>query len=101
MRAIFLSGLLSAVLNPKPGLFVLAFIPQFVSPTRGDASVQMLIYGAWFALLTTVVFALMGAFASRLAGLLQARPRVVAGLNIGAGSAFVAAGLSVATLSNK
>ncbi|MCP9760121.1 LysE family translocator [Aquitalea sp. S1-19] len=101
MRAIFLSGLLSAVLNPKPGLFVLAFIPQFVSPARGDASVQMLIYGAWFAALTCVVFALMGAFASRLAGLLQARPRVVAGLNIGAGSAFVAAGLSVATLSNK
>lgn len=101
LRSIFATGFLSAALNPKPGLFVLAFIPQFVSPTRGSVSIQMLVYGVWFAVLTAVGFALMGVFASRLSSWLRARPRVVAGLNLSAGITFVASGLSIAALKQK
>ena len=101
LRSIFATGFLSAALNPKPGLFVLAFIPQFVSPTRGSVTIQMLVYGVWFAVLTAVGFALMGVFASRLSSWLRARPRVVAGLNLSAGITFVASGLSVAALKQK
>lgn len=101
LSRIFLTGFLSAALNPKPGLFVLAFIPQFVSPERGSVTVQMLVYGAWFAVLTAIGFALMGVFASRLSAWLQQRPSVVAGLNVGAGVAFVASGFSVAVLRQK
>lgn len=101
LRVIFATGFLSATLNPKPGLFVLAFIPQFVNPTQGSVTTQMLVYGSWFALLTVVGFALMGIFASRLAVWLRVRPRVVAGLNVGAGVTFVVSGLSVAVLKQK
>lgn len=101
LRSVFATGFLSAALNPKPGLFVLAFIPQFVSPTRGSVSIQMLVYGVWFAVLTAVGFALMGVFASRLSSWLRARPRVVAGLNLGAGITFVVSGLSIAALKQK
>lgn len=101
LSTIFATGFLSAALNPKPGLFVLAFLPQFVSPGRGSVTMQMLVYGGWFALLTTVSFALMGIFASRLSSWLRQKPRVVAGLNVGVGIAFVASGLSVAVLKQK
>ncbi len=101
LSRIFATGFLSAALNPKPGLFVLAFIPQFVSPERGSVTMQMLVYGVWFAFLTALGFALMGVFASRLSSWLRQRPRVVAGLNIGAGVTFVASGLSVAVLRQK
>jgi threonine/homoserine/homoserine lactone efflux protein len=94
LRRVWLTGILSNVLNPKPGLFVLAFLPQFVDAGRGSVAVQMLVYGAIFATITAVMFALMGGFASRLAGWLQARPRVVKGINIGAG-------LSVLTLKQR
>lgn len=101
LRKVLLTGVLSNVLNPKPGLFVLAFLPQFVSAGRGSVAVQMLVYGAIFALLTALIFTLMGAFASRLAGWLQARPKVVRGVNVGAGLTFIAAGLSVLSLKQR
>jgi len=96
LSTIFSTGFLSAALNPKPGLFVLAFIPQFVNPDLGPVSSQMVGYGVWFALLTAIGFSLMGVFSSKLSGWLKSKPKVVFGLNIGAGVAFVSSGLAVA-----
>lgn len=98
---IFVTGFLSAALNPKPGLFVLAFIPQFINASSGSVTMQMLILGLWFALLTASGFALMGVFAGRLANFLQRHPRIVSGLNLGAGLSFVGAGISIAILRQK
>lgn len=101
LRRVWLTGVLSNLLNPKPGLFVLAFLPQFADAGRGSVQVQMLVYGAIFAVLTTLIFTLLGAFAARLAGWLQMRPRVVRGANAGAGLTFIAAGLSVLSLKQR
>jgi threonine/homoserine/homoserine lactone efflux protein len=101
LRTIFSTGFLSAALNPKPGLFVLAFLPQFVDPLRGSVTMQMLVYGCWFAFLTALGFALMGVFASRLSQWLRCRPRVVLGMNIGAGITFIVSGLSVVALKQR
>ncbi len=98
---VFVTGVLSNVLNPKPGLFVLAFIPQFVSAQRGSVPLQMLVYGAIFAVCTALLFTLMGAFASRLSAWLARHPRTGAGLNIGAGLVLVGAGLSILGLQRK
>ncbi|MDM0011914.1 LysE family translocator [Variovorax sp. J22P168] len=101
LRTVFLTGLLSNVLNPKPGLFVLAFLPQFVSAGRGSVPIQMLVYGAIFAVLTAVIFSLLGSFASKLSGWLQRHPRAGTGLNVGAGLTFIGAGLSVLALKQR
>ena len=101
LRRVFMTGVLSNVLNPKPGLFVLAFLPQFVDAHRGSVTVQMLVFGAIFAVLTALIFSVMGAFAARLARWLEQRPRAVKGLNAGAGTIFIAAGLSVLALRQK
>jgi threonine/homoserine/homoserine lactone efflux protein len=101
LRKVFLTGLLSNVLNPKPGLFVLAFLPQFVSAGRGSVPIQMLVYGAIFALLTAVIFTILGGSAARLSAWLKRHPRTGTGLNIGAGLTFVASGLSVLALKQR
>lgn len=98
---VFVTGVLSNVLNPKPGLFVLAFIPQFVSAARGPVAEQMLIYGVIFAVTTTIVFSVLGAFASRLSAWLARHPRSVTGLNLGAGLVLVGAGLSILGLQRR
>lgn len=100
-RVIFATGFFSAALNPKPGMFVLAFIPQFISPEYGSVTMQMIVYGTWFALLTGVGFSLMGAFSSKLTGWLQKSPKIINGLNIGAGVTFITSGLAVAALKQR
>ena len=101
LTSILTTGFLSAALNPKPGMFVLAFIPQFVNPELGSVTTQMIVYGVWFAFLTATGFALMGIFASRLAGWLHEKPKIVNGLNIGAGLTFITSGLAVAALKQR
>ncbi|MGR6779062.1 LysE family translocator [Moritella viscosa] len=101
LKTIFSTGFLSAALNPKPGMFVLAFIPQFVNPNLGPVSSQMLVYGVWFALLTAVGFSVMGIFASKLSTWLKRKPKLVNGLNIGAGITFVSSGLAVAFMKQR
>jgi threonine/homoserine/homoserine lactone efflux protein len=101
LKTIFTTGFLSAALNPKPGMFVLAFIPQFVNPDLGSVTTQMIIYGLWFAILTGVGFSLMGSFSSTLAGWLQSKPKTIKGLNIGAGLTFITSGLAVAALKQR
>ncbi|CAN0564860.1 unnamed protein product [Ectocarpus sp. 12 AP-2014] len=101
LKTIFSTGFLSAALNPKPGMFVLAFVPQFVSPHHGSVTVQMIGYGVWFAFLTAVSFSLMGIFSSQLAQWLKNKPKLVSGLNIGAGITFVSSGLAVAFMKQR
>lgn len=98
---VFATGLLSNVLNPKPGLFVVAFIPQFVSASRGSIAAQMLVYGAIFAVLTAVLFTLLGCFSARLSSWLSRRPKIISAANVGAGLTFIAAGVSILTLDQR
>jgi len=101
IKSIFITGFLSAALNPKPGLFVLAFIPQFVNPELGSVTMQMLAYGLWFAFLTAVGFSLMGIFSSKLSNWLKQKPKVINALNMSAGLTFITSGLAVAALKQK
>jgi threonine/homoserine/homoserine lactone efflux protein len=101
LRRVFTTGLFSNVLNPKPGIFVLAFIPQFVSDARGPVYVQMLVYGAIFAVGTAVIFSVLGSYAARLSGCLSRRPRATRWLNFGAGASFIASGISILALGNR
>ena len=100
-RRVFATALLSNVLNPKPGLFVVAFIPQFTSPSRGSVPLQMLVYGAIFAVLTAVIFTVLASFAAQLSAWLSRRPKVVTAVNVGAGLTFIAAALSILTLGRR
>jgi threonine/homoserine/homoserine lactone efflux protein len=98
---VFATGFFSNVLNPKPGLFVVAFIPQFTSPLRGPVYLQMLGYGVIFAVLTAVIFTVLGSFAAQLSTWLARRPKAVAAANVGAGLTFIAAGLSILALERR
>ena len=54
-RDVIRRGILSNVLNPKPVLFLLAFLPQFTNPAWGPVWQQILGLGLIFALTGTLV----------------------------------------------
>jgi threonine/homoserine/homoserine lactone efflux protein len=96
MKNIIFSGFLTASLSPKIGIFILAFIPQFISHNSTNVSFEMALLGAWFAFLTTLVFSLMGIFSIQLKSWLLARPKAVKHINNGAGAALIGSGISLA-----
>jgi threonine/homoserine/homoserine lactone efflux protein len=53
--ATFRAGALVNILNPKVGIFFLAFLPQFVDPATQLPAVQILMLGLWFDLVGTLV----------------------------------------------
>jgi threonine/homoserine/homoserine lactone efflux protein len=91
---IYAQAVLVAVLNPKTALFFFAFLPQFVNPSAGPATAQLLFLGCLFVLMAVFTDSLYALLASTAAGWLKgsrffvfAERYVVASVYIGLGLA--------------
>jgi threonine/homoserine/homoserine lactone efflux protein len=72
---IFLEGALTNLLNPKVALFILAFLPQFVDPDKGNVAGQILFLGLLFNIGGTAVNLVVACSASAARGLVKGSPR--------------------------
>jgi len=96
LRAVFLQGVVTNVLNPKVALFFLAFLPQFVDPAAGSAMAQLLLLGLLFNAQGTLVNLAVAVFASRITAWLRASAGGDLVLQRATGAVFVALGMRLA-----
>ncbi len=96
LRSVFVQGVASNVLNPKVALFFLAFLPQFADPAAGGAALQLLALGLTFALLTWMIFSVLGYFSGGLGNWLESRPDYANVLRWLTGGILVGLGLRLA-----
>lgn len=89
-------GVVAEVLNPKTALFFLAFLPQFVDPSRGHAAAQTALLGALFAAQTVLIFGAIGYYAGTVGGWLRGRPAVGRWLDRATGVLFIGLGIRLA-----
>lgn len=93
VRLSFLQGFLNNVLNPKPALFYLAFLPQFIEPGDPVLLLTALLVGIHIAI--GVVWLVLWAWLVSRAGVLGRRWR--ARLEAVTGAVLVALGVRLAT----
>ena len=74
--ALFRRGFMMNVVNPKVGLFFLAFLPQFISQNTGAIALQMFLLGLIFMLQAVCVFGVIGYLSGSLGDVLLKRPGI-------------------------
>jgi threonine/homoserine/homoserine lactone efflux protein len=95
-KRLFLNGLLVQLLNPKIAIFFVAFLPQFVNPSRGATAPQLLVLGVIFTLLAILsdgAYALAG---GALGGWLRANRRARRAAGRLSGGVYIGLGLVAA-----
>jgi threonine/homoserine/homoserine lactone efflux protein len=96
LRQLYVSGILTNVLNPKVALFFLAFLPQFVQTNQATNPVPFLLLGFTFFLTGTTWSLMLALFSSLLAGKIKANYQFKLWLNRITGGVFIALGIKLA-----
>ena len=95
-RRLFLQGVVTNVLNPKVALFFLAFLPQFIDVRGEHTGVAILLLGAWFNVVGTLVNVLVAVLFGRIGEWLKRHPGWLKVQEKITGLVLVALGIKVA-----
>jgi threonine/homoserine/homoserine lactone efflux protein len=94
--SVFYQGFLVNLLNPKTALFFLAFLPQFVDPSRGRVTLQIILLGAMLAFLGTTSDCIYALAAGGFGTWRRGNLRPLKSLRYVAGSVYLGLGLATA-----
>jgi threonine/homoserine/homoserine lactone efflux protein len=96
LSSIFMQGVFVNLFNPKTALFFLSYLPQFVSPAPGHATLQVFQLGVLFTLLAWLSDSAWALLAGTIAARLRSSPRLRRARRHVSGGALIALGLASA-----
>ena len=97
---IYKQGILTNILNPKMALFFLAFLPQFIQPTKANSPLPFLILGCIFLTTGTIWCLIVALFSSYATDTLRQRPSIKRIMEKISGGLFIFLGLKIAIEKN-
>jgi len=97
---LFTQGFIVNLFNPKTALFFLAFLPQFVDPSRGSALLQIFVLGLIFTTMAVISDSLYAVVAGSAKGWLSGSLRAARAQKYIAGTIYIALGLTTALSGN-
>ena len=97
-RKIYLSGILTNVLNPKVALFFLAFLPQFIDPNYTNSTVSFLVLGLTFVTTGTIWCLILALFSAKLSSSIKQNYKIKGWLDKFTGIVFIFLGIKLALL---
>jgi threonine/homoserine/homoserine lactone efflux protein len=96
LRRTFSQGVLVATLNPKTALFFVAFLPQFVDPSRGAIGGQMLFLGCIFVMLAVISDSMYALLAGTVGQWLKSSHSVLRTQRYVIGTVYITLGVTAA-----
>ncbi len=75
-RGLFFKGFVTNVLNPKVGLFFIAFLPQFIDPSSDQLALQVFLMGCFVSFSGTIINGTAGLIAGRAGQWASGNPRI-------------------------
>lgn len=93
---VFWDGVVVNVLNPKTALFFLAFVPQFVDPSSGSASLRLVALGLLFITIGAVTDSAYALGGGLVGGWLTRRPRLERNRRLVSGVTYIGLGVTAA-----
>jgi threonine/homoserine/homoserine lactone efflux protein len=97
LRPVYAQGVVVQVLNPDTAVFFFAFLPQFVSPARGNMSMQFFILGMLFAVFGLLSYSSWALAAGSVAGWLRHNQAFIRNQHYVVGMVYLGLGLASAT----
>ncbi|RYF71136.1 MAG: LysE family translocator [Cytophagaceae bacterium] len=95
-RQIFVSGVITNVLNPKVALFFIAFLPQFVQKSYSHTSISFLLLGLTFNLTGTIWNLMLAVFSANMSDGFKRNQLIKTWLNRFTGTIFILLGIKLA-----
>ncbi len=89
-KNVMLQAMMTEVLNPKVALFFIAFIPQFVDPALGSATLQLAIFGLLYPTLAFPVDCTYIYFGDKIAAYFRSHPSAQQWIDRVTGVIFIA-----------
>ena len=95
---IFISGILTNILNPKVALFFIAFLPQFISANNTTNALPFIVLGLTFIATGTIWCLALAWFSAKLSSKIRKNYKIKTSLDKIRGGIFIALGVKLALL---
>ena len=92
----FMQGAMSNIMNPKIAIFYFAYLPQFITPSSQNPTLELLALGITYAVLAFFVKAPIGLVSGILSFWIRTRPMVLKWINRTSGTIVIILGVKLA-----